>query len=174
MWVFGYGSLMWDGWEKRFDGRVAGKAQLVGYHRAFNKTSTKNWGTKKNPGPTLGLERNGAATCVGLLFQLPDARRDEILAYLRNREGGGFALREDLELRREDGSTVQAVTPVNDPTHPTYIGSLSLTERVQMTRSARGVGGRCIDYVVRLAGKLDELGIADPHVHEFWSAVTDS
>ena len=54
--VFGYGSLMWDGWEEKFNGKRQDQARLDHYHRAFNKKSTQNWGTSGKPGPTLGLE----------------------------------------------------------------------------------------------------------------------
>ena len=57
MWVFGYGSLMWGSWETKFQGTNQGKARLRGYHRAFNKKSTRNWGMRDAPCPTLGLEK---------------------------------------------------------------------------------------------------------------------
>ena len=39
VWVFGYGSLMWDNWENQFQGTCKGKVILKGYHRSFNKKS---------------------------------------------------------------------------------------------------------------------------------------
>ena len=57
VWVFVYGSLMWHSWETQFQGTCKGKAILKGYHRSFNKKSTRNWGTRDAPFPTLGLEK---------------------------------------------------------------------------------------------------------------------
>ena len=37
MWIFGYGSLMWDGWESEFVCQERAMATLSGYRRAFNK-----------------------------------------------------------------------------------------------------------------------------------------
>lgn len=54
--VFGYGSLIWDDWENEYEGKRFDKARLTNYRTAFNKKSTRNWGTPQNPGPTLGLE----------------------------------------------------------------------------------------------------------------------
>lgn len=46
MWVFGYGSLIWGGWENSFDCRQRVSAELPGFRRAFNKPSVRNWGGK--------------------------------------------------------------------------------------------------------------------------------
>jgi cation transport regulator ChaC len=56
MWIFGYGSLMWDGWESEFACQERAMATLSGYRRAFNKLSVANWGTKDAPCPTLKLD----------------------------------------------------------------------------------------------------------------------
>jgi cation transport protein ChaC len=42
MWVFGYGSLIWDGWENSYGCLRKCVAVLNGYRRTFNKASTKN------------------------------------------------------------------------------------------------------------------------------------
>lgn len=70
MWVFGYGSLMGDKWEDKFGCARRCIAVLRGYRRTFNKASTKNWGTKETPCPTLNLEKadDGECTGIGLNF----------------------------------------------------------------------------------------------------------
>jgi cation transport protein ChaC len=93
MWIFGYGSLMWDGWEKAFscNRRLTGK--LHGYRRTFNKLSVKNWGTKSNPGPTLNLVVAGHGICTGIAFEFPDDQSNNLKSYLAKREGKGFAFK---------------------------------------------------------------------------------
>ena len=76
MWVFGYGSLMWDGWEKAFGGIRIDQAVLNGFHRSFNKNSVKNWGTRSVPCPTLGLEPAEGDQCVGTAFEFSDDLED--------------------------------------------------------------------------------------------------
>ncbi len=161
---------MGDGWEDRFGGSAVGQATLLGYHRSFNKKSTTNWGTTENPAPTLGLEPADAATCIGILFDLPDGRRDDVLAYLRKREGKSFEF-PTLEVRLEDGSLVHALTPVNDRTERTYLGALTLDERVRMARTASGSKGSGIDYVRGVRETLHRLGIRDPAVEAFSNSV---
>jgi len=55
VWVFGYGSLITDGWEVRHNCLGRHIADLAGYCRVFNKASVRNWGTKTAPGLTLNL-----------------------------------------------------------------------------------------------------------------------
>jgi cation transport protein ChaC len=49
MWVFGYGSLMWDGWQTKHACIRRVPAELDGYSRAFNKASVRYWGSKNHP-----------------------------------------------------------------------------------------------------------------------------
>jgi glutathione-specific gamma-glutamylcyclotransferase len=92
MWVFGYGSLMWDGWENSYGCVRKCVAVLNGYRRTFNKASTKNRGSKKAPCPTLNLEKDVAGSCKGMAFEFPDAQAGGVLAYLATREGKDFCL----------------------------------------------------------------------------------
>src|SRR5687768_3799765 len=94
MWVFGFGSLMWDGWESRHGCIRKLTATLPGFCRSFTKESVRNWGTPTRPGPTLNIERHPTAACVGVAFEFPDEKRDAVTAVLRAREGKGFALEE--------------------------------------------------------------------------------
>ena len=93
MWVFGYGSLVWEGWEVKFAGKGYERARLDNYHRSFNKKSTRNWGTPQNPGPTLGLEPQQGSQCVGTAFKFPHEQCQEIKAFLREREGPSYELK---------------------------------------------------------------------------------
>ena len=94
MWVFGYGSLMWDGWEQPFGGVRVDGAALAGFRRSFNKKSVRNWGSSKAPGPTLGLEPAPNVNCVGTAFEFPEGRRAAVEKFLRDREGKSFELPE--------------------------------------------------------------------------------
>ncbi len=170
MWVFGYGSLMWDGWEAQHGCTRKERASLAGFRRDFNKASRENWGSREQPGPTLGLSADAAARCEGLAFELPDAERNRVVDYLKQREGKSFALQEeDIDL--QSGTRVRALVPVNDPSKSTYIGRQPLQDRAPMAKAAHGSSGACRDYVKNIREKLVELGINDAAVESFWSAV---
>ena len=170
MWVFGYGSLMWDGWEAEFNGSRVDGAVLVGYVRSFNKKSTRNWGTASTPGPTLGLEPMAAGQCIGTAFEFTHDKRELVMDRLRAREGPAFKFPE-APVNLPDGRSVGAFTPVNDRNHGTYLGTVAIEDRARMARAAKGANGSCIDYARNLLRRLQELGIVDPAVEHFVKAI---
>src|SRR5258707_869494 len=109
MWVFGYGSLMGDGWEAAHGCIRRTRAEFPGYRRTFNKASVRNWGTKACPCPTLNIVKSGSATCHGVAFEFPEAKAQGVRNYLVEREGG-FDLR-SYTVRLDDGSAATAIVP---------------------------------------------------------------
>lgn len=87
MWIFGYGSLMWDNWESSYGCSRKCIALLKGYRRTFNKASTQNRGTRKAPCPTLNLENDATGTCKGIAFELPDKWRGHPFAKEQHPQG---------------------------------------------------------------------------------------
>jgi len=170
MWVFGYGSLMWDSWETKFQGTNQGKARLKGYHRSFNKKSTSNWGTSDAPCPTLGLERSSEAECVGLVFEFNDNQRKSIEAKLKKREGKSFQLVE-IEVELESGQKVMALTSINQPKMITYINNTDLNEMIDMAKKTSGNKGSCLEYIQNIYMKCKELGIQDENVQKMWELI---
>ena len=173
MWVFGYGSLMWDGWEAAFGCMRKEQAMLAGFRREFNKGSVENWGSNDAPCPTLGLARDEGAECVGVAFEFPDRVRDRLVARLSNREGPSFSL-EPLEVRLQSGTSVLALVPVNDTSARTYIGDLPASERASLVKSAHGRDGACLDYLINVRKELAKLEIVDPAVEQLWADVSRS
>ena len=168
MWVFGYGSLMWDGWEVPYAGRRF-RASLEGYRRVFNKPSVKRWGSAAHPGPTLNLEAADGARCEGITFAIDVAHSEAVRAYLRKREGDDFPLRH-LPIQLEDGTGVMAEVPI-------YVGqvlpSVSIDDTVTRVRAATGSAGSCEHYVRAIAAALAELEIDDPAVTALIDAFRD-
>lgn len=168
LWVFGYGSLMWDAWEDEFACLERSIARLPGYRRAFNKLSVENWGTEEAPCPTLNLQEDGDASCQGMAFAFAAADKDSILDRLQKREGKSFALT-PLAIQLGDGMQVRAYAPL-------YSGknlrpSLKLNDQVRMVRAASGTSGSGIDYVRGIAERLNALGIDDPAVRALRDAL---
>lgn len=165
MYVFTYGSLMWDGWEEAFGCTSKEVATLAGYRRDFSKASIRNWGTPQNPAPTLGLCASQNSECVGMVFEFPELQRDRVWRELSYREAG-FAL-EEKQVVLASGSRAAAVVAVNDPTTDSFIGDRPLEDRARQARTARGTLGSGLKYVEGISARLRELGIRDPAVEEF-------
>jgi cation transport protein ChaC len=169
MWIFGYGSLMFDGWES--DHGCVGRtwADLAGYRRVFNKKSVENWGTKKWPGLTLNLKASTTSVCRGVAFEFidDDSKSLEMLKYLTKREA---CQPRSLAIRLPDGRDVPALVYIYegknilDPTTP-------LAEMASMVVTAKGTSGACVDYIRRTFEGLSSIRLDDPEVTELWEAV---
>jgi len=171
MWVLGYGSLIWDGWQSSLGCRREVVAELAGFRRTFNKGSVKNWGSAENPCPTLNLAADPLKTCKGVAFEFPEEKRQEVIAYLTKREGKGVEL-PLMEVRLDRGERVYAIVPLCTGKH--LLSGRSPNDLVAMASSARGEKGKCIDYVRNIVTRLAELGIDDPNINEFWRALNSS
>ena len=164
MWLFGYGSLMWDGWETAYDCLKRMPADLPGYRRIFNKKSLERWGTKECPGLTLNLAQTG--TCRGVAFEFEDAARSDIEGYLCARETCAAT---EVSVALSE-TTVGALTYIYDGPRLIEDG-LTLEERATMILAAEGVAGSSYDYIKSVRAHLAELGVADPEIEALWKAV---
>lgn len=171
MWVFGYGSLMWDGWEASFKCSRRELATLFGYRRSFNKSSVKNWGAKEKPCPTLNLQADSAASCTGMAFEFFGETENDVLAYLKKREGKDFTL-EMHTVHFKDSTTVQALVPIYHGIN--LIPDVTVTRKSEMIRAANGDRGTCMAYLQGISEQLVSLGIDDPVVTELMNALIES
>lgn len=157
LWVFGYGSLIWDPGFPVAERRLA---RLAGWHRSFCMRSIHHRGTPEAPGLVLALDAADGATCTGVAFRVREGAEDTTLAALRERELVSSAYLERW-LPVEAGGPLTALTYVIDPAHVQYCGGLGLEEQAGIIASARGGRGENADYLWSTAAHLDELGIPD-------------
>ena len=87
VWIFAYGSLMWD---PGFPYEEARPAVLKGYHRALCLYSTRYRGTPEKPGLVLGLDRGGA--CRGIGYRVAALAIEVRVNVLRERATEGFVM----------------------------------------------------------------------------------
>lgn len=161
-WVFGYGSLMW---RPGFAHTETSRARLHGFRRSLCVWSHVYRGTPERQGLVLGLDRGGS--CVGLAFRVPAELRDEVLAYLRDRElVTSVYLERMLPVRLENGETVVAVTYVVDRSHEQYAGSLQEAAAASIVSGAVGKAGPNEEYVLNTVAHLKALGIRDHWLEE--------
>lgn len=159
MWVFGYGSLLWNPGFQPVDRQLA---HLPGYRRSFCMRSIHHRGTQDHPGLVLALDHADEAACHGLALAVHPDQQDQVLAYLRDRELVSSAyLETEQQVQLRDGRQVQAITYVIDPDHDQYCGGLALEEQAHIIAHAVGGRGPNTEYLYNTAAHLHELGIRD-------------
>lgn len=163
LWVFGYGSLMWNPGFNHAERRLA---RLDGYARRFGMWSWHYRGTAEVPGLVLGLDWAPGHSCTGVAFRV---RRDEdraIRDYLQKRELISYAYFETLQAvtlldGEQAGAACDALCYILDRTHPQYAGGLSVEQQADCISRAAGRSGPNADYLHSTCSHLTELGIED-------------
>jgi len=164
LWVFGYGSLMWD---PGFNFVEAMPALLRGYHRNFCIWSSRYRGTPQRPGLVLGLDRGGA--CRGMVFRIAHAQVDEVVATLWSREMSRLTYRPRLLRVTASTRALHALAFVADPGHPSYAGRLSETEIASRIVHCKGARGPNIEYLANTLRHLQKLGVQDVRLHRIYA-----
>ncbi|WP_299402763.1 gamma-glutamylcyclotransferase [uncultured Roseobacter sp.] len=160
MWVFGYGSLLWN---PGFDVAEQVVGTLPGYARSFCMWSIHHRGTEENPGLVLALDEEPAHACEGVGLAVAAGQEAQTLSYLRERELISSAyLERELDIDLVDGRRVQALCYVINPEHAQYCGGMPLEEQAQVIARARGGMGPNTEYLYNTAAHLTEIGLHDP------------
>ena len=163
LWVFGYGSLMW---RPGFDVLERVPAKLIGMHRALCVYSFVHRGTPEKPGLVMGLDRGGM--CRGIAYRVAAAKREETIAYLREREQVTSVYLETMRriaLEDETRRQVRALCYTVDRGHVQYAGRLSVDESVHYVRQGHGRSGSNRDYVIETVRALEALGYRETELH---------
>jgi glutathione-specific gamma-glutamylcyclotransferase len=157
MWVFGYGSLMWN---PGFPFAERQPAVAHGVHRRLCVYSTRYRGTPEKPGLVVGLLYGGC--CHGLAFRVLASHVPATRAYLTQREQVSKIYHEVFRpVRLRDGRTIPALCYVVDQQHRQYAGRLSREEQLRMVEHSSGSTGPNRDYICNTAKSLDEIGVED-------------
>ena len=163
LWVFAYGSLMWNPGLEFAEVR---RAHLPGFARRFALSTTIGRGTPDCPGLVLTLQRDAAQSCDGLVFRIPACAVEEESRLLWRREmiTGAYspAL---LPLQTPQGAVNQALVLTANTAHPHYRGDLSMQATAATIASACGRIGSNREYLDQLVTQFGVLGIEDPYVH---------
>lgn len=160
MWVFGYGSLLWN---PGFEVAEQVVATLPGYARSFCMRSIHHRGTEDHPGLVLALDEEPAHACEGVALAVKPGTEAQTLVYLRERELISSAyLERELPVDLTDGRRVTALVYVINPGHIQYCGGLPLEEQANIIASAVGGMGPNTEYLYNTAQHLVEIGLHDP------------
>lgn len=167
VWVFGYGSLMWN---PIFEVEEVLPATLQGWHRAFCLRLTAGRGTQHQPGRMLALKAGGQTR--GLAFRLPQAQLEDELALLWKREMvTGCYLPTWCELTLDGGRRINALAFVMDAQHPLFEEDTCHQVVTPLIASASGPLGSNAQYLFALDRELKNHGMRDDAIGELASSV---
>jgi len=158
VWVFGYGSLIWNPLLHYTEKRGA---KIYGAHRSFCLWSRVNRGTPEAPGLVLGLDQGG--DCAGVVYRVERARaREELLLMWRREMSTGAYIPTWIKANTPLGA-VRALCFVIDHRLPSYAGRLD--------PAIAALYGPCLDYFTNTAQGLREHGIHDDEMHAVGTAL---
>lgn len=163
LWVFGYGSLIWNPIIEIEDMRPA---TLTGYGRRFCVWAPIGRGTPECPGLWLGLDETDAdsAPCDGMALRIAADKWDLESLILWRREMISGVYRPawlDLEI---EGETKKSCVFLANPQHARYASKIDWKAKVSAIAHAEGSLGPCREYLESLAENLAEAGMQDAYI----------
>jgi cation transport protein ChaC len=164
LWVFAYGSLMWD---PAFYFEEVRCATLPDFHRSFCLKLEIARGAPHLPGLMAALDRGGE--CRGIAFRIAASKLETETDILWRREmlTDGYLAR-FLKVQTPQGD-IEALTFVADHNSPKYVSGLTREAAARLIASAHGVLGSNIEYLDELASRLEELNLPDPEFFELYA-----
>jgi len=161
VWVFGYGSLMWNPAIHVADSR---RAHVRGYHRTFCLTLGAGRGTPEKPGLMLAIDRGGSCTGVAHRVAADQVESELSILWLREMVSGAYEPRW-VSADVEGVKRLRVLTFVINRSHPRYEGQLASDVAARRIAAAQGILGTNRDYLYRTVRHLAELGIEDGPMH---------
>jgi cation transport protein ChaC len=166
LWVFGYGSLMWNPGFAFLESR---RGRLYGYHRSLCVSSPSFRGTADDPGLVVGLDRGGS--CVGLVYRVAASDREQVITYLDDRESVGSIYQPMHGTVATESGRIEARSYIAYREGDHYRGGLTVERQIETVLRCSGTSGTNVDYLRNTVAHLDALGISDGPLHAVWREV---
>ncbi len=158
LWVFAYGSLIWN---PEFEAVEQRRAVAAGWHRSFCLKLTRWRGTRELPALMLALDRGGI--CVGIAYRLPAGDRHGQIVRLLEREidaNPPTNVPRWIEVATTEGR-LKALAFIASRRGSAYAGKRPLAEVANVLSRAAGHWGSAAQYAFNTISKLEEHGIRD-------------
>jgi glutathione-specific gamma-glutamylcyclotransferase len=168
LWVFAYGSLMWDPGFRFAEVRLA---SVEGYQRRFTLKTEIARGSPGRPALMLALERQ-PGRCRGLVFRIAAdvAEAESEILWRREMIAGGYCPT-IVSMTTPQGS-IRGLAFTSNTSHPRYAAELPLRETAAIIATGTGAIGTNRAYLEETAAQLEALEIADPYVEQLLKEVS--
>ncbi len=173
LWVFAYGSLMWDPGFQFDDVR---RATVAGHARQFILVDDKGGrGTVDTPGLMAALDQtpDNNAVCQGLAFRIAAPLVRAETEILWNREMIGFAYLPALVTAEINNQQIRALTFVANHAAASIHPDLSRADQIRYIAQGQGFLGTSKAYLENIVGQFALLGIVDQECTDLLREVED-
>jgi cation transport protein ChaC len=156
VWVFAYGSLIWN---PAFHFAERRTARIHGFHRQFCLWARAGRGSPERPGLMLSLESGGS--CTGVAYRLERRAAAIELDVIWRREMVTMAYRPVWTTARTSSGPEPAIAFSANRAHERYVPGLDNAAVARYLATGAGPMGRCCDYLFDTVEHLRQLGIRD-------------
>jgi len=160
LWVFGYGSLMWD---PGFRFEEVRRARVSDHTRRFIlKTSHGGRGSPEAPGVMAALDAGDG--CEGLVFRIDRDHIEAETEILWRRERIGPAYKSAFIEAIVADRPVTVLAFVADHSADSIVAGLTRAEQIHLLATGTGFLGTSLEYLTKIARQFAALGIEDEYV----------
>jgi glutathione-specific gamma-glutamylcyclotransferase len=167
VWVFAYGSLMWNPLSS-YDQRVS--ATLDGWHRSFCIRLIAGRGTPQRPGRMLALEPGGHTQGVALRLAAETLEEELRILWIREMLTGAYTPTWTT-VTLATGETQHALAFVANGCPRQYEADSSPATVSRLIAEAQGALGTNAEYVFRLRQALADCALGDTYIEEVAQAL---
>ena len=166
IWVFGYGSLMWN---PDFILEEKRTGTIYGYQRRLCLKSIVYRGTSDYHGLVFGLDKGDS--CQGMVYRIAEENiQSEMLKIWEREMFAGTYIPSWVNVNTKQG-TISAVTFVINHEHEHYIPHIEMEEIAERVVKAEGTCGSCHEYVQNTVKSLHQLGLRDPGLEQLLTLI---
>lgn len=156
IWVFGYGSLIWNPVVQYTQAR---DALVHGFHRRFCMWTKIGRGSPDCPGLVLALDNGGSTK--GVIFRIPAKIAVQELDILWRREMMADSYRPVWLTAKTDKGTVKALSFAIRRNRPVFAPRMDDAKIAEIIYQAKGFVGPCKEYLLNTQKALLAAGIYD-------------
>jgi cation transport protein ChaC len=156
VWVFAFGSLIWNPAFHFVERRTA---RIHGFHRQFCLWARAGRGSPEKPGLMLSLVSGGS--CTGVAYRLARRAAATELDVLWRREMATMAYRPVWTIAHTPRGPEPAIAFSANRQHERYVPGLDDEAVARYLATGAGPMGRCCDYLFDTVAHLRQLGIRD-------------